>query len=255
MHRKKPQPETTGYRGNSFSTGAQLAFRRGSRRRMLAAAVAALVGLAALILLGPSQEEIKKRFEYYGAPGDLKIMPEIAIEDGRDPVRRLPKTLQMPPPPARIEIEPEDPDQDAEKLHPRENLPQESPLTDWSTVEPNPAEESFEANQVELTLPRQSSPDWYILHQVLPEYPFTASEAEQRIPVIQVRVAIFVDPEGNVSEAIIQSEAASRVFQDEVLEKIRQWRFGWRIDPQAGRWIELTFNFKSTDTNRPRRES
>ena len=203
----------------------------------------ALVGITVLILLGPSQEEVKKRFEYYGAPGDLKIMPTISIEDGKDQAKKLPKTLQTPPPPARIEIEPEDSNAENEKPRPQDTFQQDFQNVDWLSVETDPTAESIETNQVELSLPRQSNPDWYILHQVLPEYPFTASDSEQRIPLIQVRVAIFVDPKGNTSEAMIQGGAASSVFTNEVLEKIKQWRFGWRVDPQAGRWIELTFNF------------
>ena len=68
-----------------------------------------------------------------------------------------------------------------------------------------------------------------------------------------MRLAIFVDPEGNVAEAIIQSATASRVYTDEALEKIKQWKFGWKIDPQAGRWIELTFNFNSPYSIKSRR--
>ena len=44
---------------------------------------------------------------------------------------------------------------------------------------------------------------------------------------------------------MIQSANAGSAFTNEVLEAIRKWKFGWRVDPQAGRWIELTFNFNS----------
>lgn len=209
------------------------------------AVVAAMAGLIALILLGPSQEAVKRRFEYYGASGDLRIMPEIAIEDGSDQVHQIPKTLMTPPPPAHIEIEPEHTSDDAKdpKPEPTNNL--EDQVHEWPTFEPTPVSETMDANQVELALPRQSSPDWYILFQNLPEYPLTATESEQRIPVIQVQVAIFVDKDGLVTEAIIQSANASSGFTEEVLKKVRTWKFGWRVDPLAGRWIELTFNFNS----------
>jgi hypothetical protein len=243
--KKTQSTESAPYVGRSFSTKAQRAFRRSDRKRMAWAAVSALVALAALILLGPSQEAIKKRFEYYGAPGDLTIMPEISIEDGSDRVHQIPKTLMTPPPPAHIEIEPEAIDPDAEKPRPKEADNLEDQVRDWPTFEPTPAAEVMDNNQVELSLPQQSSPDWFILYQEMPEYPLTASESVQRIPVIQIRVAIFVDKEGNVTEAIIQSANASSLFTTEVLEKVRTWEFGWRVDPLAGRWIELTFNFNS----------
>ncbi len=204
-----------------------------------------MAGLLVFILMGPSVEDVKKRFEYYGAPGEIRIMPEISIEDGRDNIRQLPKTLQTPPPPARIEIEPDNPKADEKKPIPRETHLEHAPMTEWPTVDHVPTSEIQEINQSELSLPRQSNPDWYILHQVLPQYPFTASESEQRIPLTQVNVAVFVNPDGLVSEAIIQSATAGKAFTDEVMEKIKLWKFGWRIDPKAGRWIEMTFNFKS----------
>ncbi len=245
LPQKPLHPDHPTTQGASFTTNNQLAFRRGSGRRMLAAGMIALAGLIALVLLGPSQDEIKKRFEYYGAPGDLRVMPEIVILEGSDQVRQLPKTLQAPPPPAKIEVEPDNPLADTKKPIPHETLSDQIPVDERPTVDPVPDSEFAETNRVEMMLPRQSNPDWYILHQVFVEYPFTASAAEQRIPVIFVNVAIFVDPEGNVSEAMIQSSTGGSAFTKEVLAKIKLWKFGWRVDPKAGRWCELTFNFKS----------
>ncbi|MBU8870449.1 MAG: energy transducer TonB [Gemmatimonadales bacterium] len=254
MHRKAQHTESSDFKKTSFSTSAQLAFRRGSGRRMAGAVLVTLAGLVALILLGPSQEDIKKRFEYYGAPGDLKIMPEISIEDGSDQIQQLPQTLQTPPPPAKIEIELEDPLAETRKPLPHETFNTESQAEEWPVVDPNPDAELAESNQAKLSLPRQSNPDWFILVQILPQYPLTATAAEQRIPIIQVQVAIFVNTEGDVTEAIIQSRTASRAFTKEVLEKIKQWKFGWKVDPKAGRWIELTFNFNGPYAKKPNGE-
>ena len=56
---------------------------------------------------------------------------------------------------------------------------------------------------------------------------------------------IFVDPEGNVTDALLRPGTASSIFTNEVLEKIKQWKFGWRVDPLAGRWLQFTFRFNS----------
>lgn len=230
--------------GRSGST-AQAAFRRGGRRRLIGAVLVALVGLVLLVVLGPSQEEVRRRFEYYGKPGEMKIMPEISIVEGQSERRQLPKTLQTPPPPSRIEIEEMPESENATRPKPKDAPVRDRQPVDMPSTQPNPDSDTVERNQVELALPQQTSPDWFILEQYLPEYPFDAPQNEQRIPVVQVKVAIFVDPEGEVSEAMITSASAGAAYTGEVLEKVRKWKFGWRIDPQVGRWIELTFNFNS----------
>lgn len=228
-------------RPRSFTTRAQEAFRGGGRKRLAGAAVVALAGLAALMLLGPDEREIKKRFEYYGAPDELRIMPEISIDEGRDAVHQLPRTLQAPPPPAEVEIEPEKRDPDAADPAPREST--ESRQTD--PTEHVAEGETAEDPQVQLSLPRQSNPDWFILVQVRPEYPLGVSDYERRTPIIVVRAAVFVGPDGKVQEAMILNSTGSAAFGDAVIEALVQWVFGWRVDPGAGRWIEMTWNFRS----------
>ncbi len=227
-----------------FTTRAQLAERQGSRRRILWAVVFSLVALLAFILLGPDAESVKKRFEYYGVEGDLRIMPEISIEDGHDQIHQLPKTLTMPPPPTSVEIEPEDQSETGTVFIPKVTT---EPVSEVLTDQPRPDPDSEVASteRVELSLPQQSNPDWYIIHQVRPEYPLTASEEERRLPVIFVRVAIFVGPSGKVSDAMIQATNGSSVFANEVLKRVKLWEFGWRVPPGAGRWIAMTWNFNS----------
>lgn len=233
-----PPPTTSG-------TTAQAAFRRGGRNRLIGAGMVALLALILLVVLGPTQEEVRRRFEYYGAPGEMKIMPEISIVDRADTRHQLPKTLQTPPPPSRIDIEDMPESENAEMPKPKDTPIRDRQPVDMPSLKPNPDSDVVERNQVELALPQQTNPDWFILEQYLPEYPFDAPQNEQRIPIVQVKVAIFVDPEGKISEAMITSASAGSAFTNEVLEKVRRWRFGWRVDPKAGRWIELTFNFNS----------
>ncbi len=227
----------------NFTTRAQMAFRRGGARRLAIAAAVAVAFFALLILLGPDQESVKRRFEYYGAPGEIKIMPEISITEGQDAVHQIPRSLRKPPPPAEVEIEEDDNDPDAtetvRKPNPadkrRENDPSEM-VTDVETAE---------IDQVQFSLPRQSNPDWFILVLERPEYPVRVAEAERRTPVIVVRAAIFVGPDGSVMESMILSSTGSAAFSDAVLDALSKWVFGWRVDPGVGRWIEMTWNFRS----------
>ncbi|MFN2371463.1 MAG: hypothetical protein ABR506_09990 [Candidatus Krumholzibacteriia bacterium] len=230
------------HRPHAFASRAHTAFKEGGARRLLGAAAAALVLLALLVLLGPDQEEVKRRFEYYGAPGELRIMPEISIDDGRDAVHQLPKSLQQPPPPAEIVVEPESDDPDAEDTvaRPREGAPTDRPPVDLVAD----AEQASEA-QVELALPQQRNPDWFILHQVRPDYPVDAPEAERRQPLVFVEAAIFVGRDGRVTESMITATNGGPTYGRAVLAAVDQWVFGWRVDPGAGRWIEMTWNFRS----------
>ncbi len=78
-----------------------------------------------------------------------------------------------------------------------------------------------------------------------PEYPIAASEDERRMPIISVKAAIFVGPDGDVLEKMILATNGSRVFAEEVLNALGKWKFGWLVEPDQGRWIEMTWNFKS----------
>ena len=80
---------------SAFTTEAQAASRRSARRRYLGAVVVALTALVLLVLLGPDEQEVKERFEYYGAPGELQIMPEVSIEEGDQSLHQLPRSLQV----------------------------------------------------------------------------------------------------------------------------------------------------------------
>lgn len=228
---------------SSYTTAAQDAFRRRGGRRLLWSAAAALLLLGLLIVLGPDHRDVERRFRFYGAPGVLRIMPEISIEDGKDRVHQLPKSLQVPPPPAAIEILKEDVDPHGTVPVPKET--DDRNVQDQDEVQPDPDAERADRAQVELSLPSQTNPDWYILHMVRPEYPLDAPEAERRQPLIFVNVAIFVGPSGDVAERMVQATNGSRVFAEEVLAALVDWKFGWRVNPGYGRWIEMTWNFHS----------
>ncbi len=239
MTPKQDQQQSSG-----FTTRAQTEFRRRNGRRFAGAALVAFVMLLVLVWLGPDKMTVKRKFEMYGAPGELKIMPEISIENGTDKVHQLPKSLQQAPPPSYVVPDEAD-------LSPKatEEIPVPRPLQPLSVLNPaetlDPDAEIASKSRVELKLPSQSNPDWYILKEVRPEYPISAQESERKTPIIFVRAAIFVGPEGTVREKMILATNGSRAFTEAVLNALGQWRFGWRVAPGEGRWIEMTWNFKS----------
>ncbi len=227
-----------------FTTEAQISERRQGRRRLLWAFVISLAALAAFILLGPNIDSVRKQFEYYGAPGEIHIMPNISIENGQDPVRQIPKNLRTPPPPALMEMEPEELSDNA-----LDHVPEKSPdptnisITDIS--QPNPDAEVESRELVEMTLPQQSNPDFYLIYSVIPQYPLDASEDERHLPLIFVVVNLFVNPEGKVTDTLIQSTNGSNAYANEVVKSVLQWEFGWRVPRETGGWITTRFNFKS----------
>lgn len=211
---------------------------------MLWAGLAAVLGLLLLVLLGPSEKEIKDRFEYYGAPGELKIMQEISIEEGRQDKYQIPRSLMSQPPPSNIEIEKEDPTEDGTVEIPPVNI--QKPNTSKIASEfPHEETELSSEPQVKMARPMQSNPDYYILNLVIPEYPLGASEAERRIPIIYVNVNIFVGPDGLVTDAWVNSTNGSRLFVEAGIEAAKQWKFGWRINPGIGRSYVIPWQFKS----------
>lgn len=238
---RRPEPPTE---LRSFTTAAQDRFRQGTRRRLLVASGCAIVALLLLVWLGPRDSAIVRRLQYYGAPGPMKIMPEISIDTGADQVHQLPRSLQMPPPPARLEIIPDRTDERA-----IEKVPKAEVAVDRvGQAVTDPAEAILDAlfdEQVQLLLPQQTSLDWYILHLVRPEYPVLASEQDRRRPVINVVVWIFVDPQGNVTAAQLISNEGGDVFAEAVIEAVQQWKLGWRVDPQNGRQLVLPWRFRS----------
>lgn len=227
----------------SFTTAAQEQFRRGGTRRRLTAAGLAVAALLLLAWLGPRESAVVRKLTYYGAPGELKIMPEVSIDDGADQAHRLPRSLQAPPP-APLEVVPE---------RTRDRAPETVPVPATGTdrlqpVVADPADAIVDAlfdESVQLLLPQQTSRDWYILHLVRPEYPVLASEQDRRRPVINVVVWIFVDPQGNVTAAQLVSNDGGDVFAQAVLEAVRQWKLGWRVDPLKGRQLVLPWRFTS----------
>jgi TonB family protein len=229
----------------SFTTAVQHASKTRAWPRFVGAGVVAVIALIVLALFGPEREEIRKRFEVYGAEGEIKLMPEISIDEGQDRVHQLPESFREAPPP-NYQVEPDDPSPDAEREVPKavtEALVTAEDESEFDVVDA----ETGEQDQVELTLPQQTSRDFRILELVRPVYPVGASASERRIPSVRVDAAIFVGTDGKVQAAMVTGGSGGPIFEEEVLRAVRQWLFEWIIDPppSVGRWIEMSWRFKS----------
>lgn len=223
-------------------------FKESSRNRFLVAVGVAVISLVLFFLIGPNADEINKKFEYIGAPGDLTIMDAISIDDGREKVHQLPKSLQKPPPPSIIEAEEEETSDEAirEIPKPLEQMPVENPLI--QEVVDLQAKE-FTRDLVSMATPMQSSRNYFIKHMERPVYPLDATEEERRTAIIYVKVAWFVAADGTISDLLIQETNGGSAFISEVLKKMKLWIIGFYIDPGPGIWMHTTWNFKSPYIN------
>jgi TonB family protein len=95
-------------------------------------------------------------------------------------------------------------------------------------------------------MPMQSSPDYFFINIDYAVYPLTATEAERRIPIITVWVAAHFSPDGVVTHSWVLSSDGSAVFNEEALRAVKDWKIGWRVDPQNGRTLRIPFHFKSS---------
>ncbi len=159
-----------------FTTKAHDAFKRGGHKRILGAILAAVLLVIIGFLLGPEYDPKEDVLANYGAPGELVIMPQISIKDGQDQSHQLPKSLQIPPPPSRMEIEKEETSEKGSVPVPKET---EAPPNDVLTpvTNFNTDAEVASKNLVELNMPQQSNPDLFIIHQVHPQYPLAFNRA------------------------------------------------------------------------------
>jgi TonB family protein len=226
-------------------------------KRLLWALPVALVLLGLLTLLGPSADEIERKFTPYGAEGPLRIMPEIAVEDGVDPTRLEAKREVAPPPPApTYQVEPEPLTDQADELVP-EPSEEAAEVTDTGVDSETPVDE-VQPNEsdgnaaVELVMPSQfANSDFIIKRLVRPLYPPLASEADRMKPVITVEVAIFVNEEAEIMGSYVSSNDGGQAFGDAALAAVRQWELEPRLRngvPPRPRWLVVPWRFRSPFT-------
>ncbi len=227
---KPPLPERPTYRRN--------------QKRVLGMSIGgALLVLLLLILFGPDRDDVKRRWEFSGKEGPLELMPQLSIDDGQDErhQERLRRAREMSPPAPNFEVletEGEEPVQDVV-----------SPEPDVTTeIDPDAEPEWDEYDTVELRLPTQTNPCFHLRKQVYPRYPPDASNVDRANPLITVKVAFFVGPDGRVEGSYIMNSDGSRPFDQVVLKAVDQWLydpdFATCTDPD-GFWNILTVLFRS----------
>jgi TonB family protein len=210
---------------------------------MWASVGGAVLVLVLVVLFGPSREDVERRWEFSGKEGPLELLPQLSIEDGSDERHQeLLRRVQDYSPPAPsfevLETEGEEPTRD-----------EVSPEPDPSTVIDPEAEPAWDAyDTVELKLPTQTHPCFHLQRQVYPRYPADATGADRTRPLITVRVAFFVGPDGRVDGSYIMDSDGSAPFDEVVLKAVDQWRylpdFNACSSPD-GFWNVLTVLFRS----------
>ena len=198
------------------------------------------------MILGPKREEVKDRFEFPGAEGPLKIMPEISITPGEDAIEQMPRYFRETPPPPAVEIQPDEPDPEAIEAMPFLDEPQPPSETESDVAVADPDLE--QVNLVEFSLPQQTNPDFVLIRMIRPHYPSQASEEQRRTPLINVEAAIYIAESGEVTASMILSSNGGPVFDEVVLKAVNQWLYKPIIKdgrPPEGRWQTLTWRFWS----------
>lgn len=231
--------------------GAGARYRQAGRRRLLVGAVAGVVLLILIALLGPDRDAVRRHFEFVpGAAGPLRLMPELSIDRGRDARNQEPqqfRNLWHPPP----EQAPVPEARTGPPVAPPQPLPTPQPPTDAAIV--SDPDLSL-ADAVELRLPQQTSRCFVLERMVRPEYPIGADAAARRLPVVTVEAAFYVDETGRVTASYVISSTGGPVFDEVVLKAVNAWVFRPVEDPTCpplGFWIRLPVLFHSPYVPQP----
>lgn len=218
-------------------------YRRNQKRVLWMSIGGALLVMLLLVIFGPDRDDIKRRWEFSGKEGPLEVMPQLSIDDGQDErhQERLRRARELNPPAPNFEV-----------LEPEGEVPTQdivSPEPDVSLeFDPESDVEWDEYDTVELRLPTQTHPCFHLRKQVYPRYPPDASKADRATPLITVKVAFFVGPDGRVDGSYIMTSDGSQPFDQVVLKAVDQWQyepdFAACADPD-GFWNVLTVLFRS----------
>ncbi len=203
--------------------------RRGSyRRRMAAAALAAIGGFLLLAILGPDEDRLQDWLFHTGVEGELRILPSIEIIDDTDPVEQ---TEQETMPSASRGLDVEVVDRKEEPLSPlaTEAAPRERGRPDPTL--PTTAVPGWgvgggdqTVDRVRMVRPSQRSLDFILVKMVQPRYPADAPRW-LRLRKVVVDVAIYVESDGTVSDAYILRSEGDESFSRAVLDAVLQWRY------------------------------
>lgn len=225
--------------------GANARYRHGGRRRLAVGAVAGVLLLILIALFGPDRDEVRRHFEFSpGAAGPLKLMPELSIDQGRDPRYQEPEQFRnlWRPPPEQTFV----PNETAGRpVAPPQPIPAPQPQPDAAIV----ADPDLSlADAVEMRLPQQTSRCFVLERMVRPEYPVGADAEARRLSVITVEAAFYVNELGRVTASYVIQSTGGPQFDAVVLKAVNAWVFRPVADPTCpplGFWIRLPVLFHS----------
>lgn len=240
-------------RGSRLLSPTQAAERGQVNKRLMWAIPIALGLIVIIALLGPSAEDVERKFTVYGTDGPLELMPEIAVEDGIDMTQRSAQSMESSPPPAPIyETEPE-PQPDTKTIAPQEELTSPVKPADGTSqelaVEEAIVSDSEGQSNVDMLMPSQSANSDFIIRKLVrPVYPPGASKVDRMKRVLAVKAGFFVNETGSIVAVMIQSNEGGNEFGTAVKAAMEQWEFEPRIrngEPPASRWLVVTWRFRS----------
>ncbi len=225
--------------------GANARYRRAAGRRLALGALAGLVLLVLIALLGPDREAVRRHFEFVpGAAGPLHVMPELSIDRGRDPRHQEPEQFRnlWRPPPEQAVV----PDETAGRpVAPPQPVPAPAPQPD-AAIAADP--DLSLADVVEMRLPQQTSRCFVLERMVRPEYPLGADAEARRRPLVTVEAAFYVNELGRVTASYVIQSTGGPLFDAVVLKAVNGWLFRPVADPTCpplGFWIRLPVLFHS----------
>ena len=246
--------ETPPENGHRLLSPTSVAERARTGKRLLWALPVALALLGILALLGPSAEEVERKFTPYGTDGPLRLMPEIAVEDGLDPDQMKARSEVAPPPPApEYQVEPEKTYRDAEELTP-EVVDEASPITDTGETSDAPTEnvmttESDGDAAVDMFLPSQNADSDFIIRKLVrPLYPLHANNRDRMRSLITVKAGFFLNEQADIIAVMVQSNDGGPEYADAARQAMNQWVFEPRLRngvPPKPRWLVVTWRFRS----------
>ncbi|HOX25237.1 MAG TPA: energy transducer TonB [Candidatus Krumholzibacteria bacterium] len=252
--RREPPPASRLFSAASADEHARV------RRRLWWALPAALAILGLVVWLGPSADEVERKFTPYGTEGPLRILPEISIEEGEDLAFRRARREAVPPPPAPdYQVEPDRPDPRALQLLP-DLAEQAGDRPDRGELDRAPADDAvIDAGDgdadVDLSMPSQHTDSDFIIRKLVrPLYPARATAEDRRRPLITVEAAFYLDERGEIVAVMVQSNDGGPEFAEAVRAAMSLWEFAPRLRdgvPPRPRWLVVIWRFRSPFSDLP----
>jgi TonB family protein len=273
MRPARPRPRFRLRLGGRFSladeptlpvTGDRHPLRREAARRLiLSSAIAFGLGLSVIgvwlvlsrldFTRGPATRlRLPEREFRPGLRGEVMIMGEIAARTGTDPVTREGRRAGGAP---QVAKKP-DPGTVARAI----GLPDEPAVATVPTGPTQLAGADSGAGAggpgtVEMSAPAQVNPCFVLKRMICPVYPVDAGADQQRLPVVRVEAALYVDVTGVITASYILDSEGGPAFDRAVLAAVNAWLFEPVDDPDCeplGFWIRLPVVFRNPLALEPR---